>query len=165
MEGRMPLKKRLETLYWDYYDHALRLAFLLTGDKHTAEDLVQDAFVRVYARFGDLRRQDAFLAYLRRTIINLSKDHHRKQQREKKALEDFGRLGVPEYEASVPEQENLLRAAEMIPRRQFVAIVLRYCEGLSEAETAQVLQSSVSAVKSLTSRGLETLRRNLGEPQ
>lgn len=160
----MLVKTRLERLFEAHRQDAVRLAFLLTGNAHTAEDVAQEAFIRVFARFGDLRDADAFLAYLRRTVINLSKDHHRKVKRERTAIEAFSRLETQEAGSELPEEQGrILATAATLPRRQFVAIVLRYCEGLTEMETADVLQSSVSAVKSLTSRGLATLRRSLEE--
>ena len=62
---------RLEELYERNAPSALRTAYFLTGDSDLAEDLVQEAFVRVAGRFGHLRTPDAFPAYLRRTIVNL----------------------------------------------------------------------------------------------
>ena len=66
-------RRRLENLYAAHCPEATRLAFLLTGDRDLAEDLTQDAFVRVARRFGDLRNPEAFGPCLRKTVINLSK--------------------------------------------------------------------------------------------
>ena len=63
----------LEGLYRAHAPEALRLAYLLTGERPLAEDLVQDAFVKVLGRFHDLRNRDAFWWYLRRTIVNLAR--------------------------------------------------------------------------------------------
>lgn len=152
----------MEALYWKYRPDAVRLGYLLTQDEQAAEDIAQEAFIRVFARLGDLRHPDSFLAYLRRTVTNLSRDFHRKADRERAALQTVGRLEERER-TSWPEAESgcLLRAVLELPHRQSLAIILRHCEGLSERETADVLQSSVSAVKSLTNRGLAALRRNL----
>src|SRR5439155_3860563 len=68
---------RLGRLYRQHAAGAVRLAFLLTGDRGLAEDLVHDAFVRLAGRFRDLRNPDAFEWYLRRTVVNLARSHFR----------------------------------------------------------------------------------------
>ncbi|HEX5951155.1 MAG TPA: sigma-70 family RNA polymerase sigma factor, partial [Actinomycetota bacterium] len=73
----------LAELYVRHGPAAQRLAFLLTGDRAQAEDLVQEAFVRVVGRFGHLRVPDAFAAYLRRTIVNLHTSQLRRRRLER----------------------------------------------------------------------------------
>lgn len=77
----------LEELYRRHVDDALGLAYLLTGDRSLAEDLVQDAVVRVLGRFHDLRNRDAFWRYLRRTLVNLANSHFRRRQVERAWIE------------------------------------------------------------------------------
>ena len=77
---------RLDRLYRTYSPDALRVAYLLTGDRALAEDLMQEAFVRVLGRFRDLRNGDAFWWYLRRTIVNLSNSHYRRLRVERAHL-------------------------------------------------------------------------------
>src|SRR5688500_2122664 len=69
---------RLEQLYSDHIGSAVRLAYLMTGDDQQARDIAQDAFVKVAGRFHGLRNPGAFPAYLRTTVVNLSKGHLRK---------------------------------------------------------------------------------------
>src|SRR2546425_13079151 len=69
---------RLGALYVTHAPDALRLGYLLTGDRTLAEDLAQEAFVRMFGRFRDLRNPDAFGAYLRKTVVNLSRSHFRR---------------------------------------------------------------------------------------
>src|ERR687892_634568 len=83
-------RSKLADLYWTHAADALRIAYLVTGDRHLAEDIVQDAFVRAFGRWQDLRNPDSFGPYLRRTIVNLSRDHFRKFQRERGVLTDRG---------------------------------------------------------------------------
>ena len=154
---------RAASLYHQHCADAVRLAYLLTGNRYLAEDLAQDAFVRAFGRFQDLRRPDAFAPYLRRTIVNLSKDHFRRMQRERALStrehttdgEEDGRLGL------LGVRDELLHALQFLPPRQRAAVVLRYCEDLSEHETAEVLGASVGAINSLVSRGLTVLREHM----
>src|SRR5438876_12359684 len=78
---------RLGELYLRHADDAIRLAYLLTGDRALAEDLVQDAFVRLAGRLVHLRDPDAFDAYLRRTVVNLSNSYFRRKKVERSYLE------------------------------------------------------------------------------
>jgi RNA polymerase sigma-70 factor (sigma-E family) len=148
----------LADLYRQHSPAALRLAYLLTGEPHLAQDLVQDAFVRLFGRYRDLRDAKHFEAYLRRTIVNLAKDEHRKRSREQRHRGHEGAVTTP-----APDVDNGLRDALMeLPQRQRAALALRYLEDLSEQQTADIMNTSVAAVKSLTQRGAEALRRHLG---
>src|ERR671923_931917 len=77
---------RLGELYLRHADDAVRLAYLLTGDRALAEDLVQDAFVRLAGRLVHLRDPGAFEAYLRRTVVNLSNSYFRRKRLERSYL-------------------------------------------------------------------------------
>jgi DNA-directed RNA polymerase specialized sigma24 family protein len=78
MDAHPTRRERLAEMYERSAPGVFRLAFLLTGDRALAEDLVQDAFVRFVVRFGHLRDLDAFDGYMRRTIVNLSKNVYRR---------------------------------------------------------------------------------------
>jgi RNA polymerase sigma-70 factor (sigma-E family) len=163
----MPMSKsksRLTDLYWRHAPDAQRLAYLVTGDHHLAEDIVQDAFVRAFGRWHDLRNPDAFASYLRRTIVNLARDHFRRLQRERGVVRDHFDMDLQDSEASarVDLHDELLRALRKLPLRQRAAVVLRYCEGMSEHEVAEVLDTTVGAVNSLVTRGLASLRATRG---
>ncbi|HEX2296210.1 MAG TPA: SigE family RNA polymerase sigma factor [Actinomycetota bacterium] len=149
---------RLEGLYSEHVRGAVRLAFLMTGDEQQAQDIAQEAFVRVAGRFHDLRDPDAFPGYLRTTVVNLARGHLRKLRVQRDYLK---RAGAREEEVPRDDAEGrdeLWRALQTLPHRQRAALVLRYYEDLSERQTADVLGCSVSAVKSLVTRGLEALR-------
>jgi RNA polymerase sigma-70 factor (sigma-E family) len=153
---------RLEELYRAHAPDALRLAYLLTGDRLLAEDLTQDAFVRVFGRFRDLRNRDAFWWYLRRTIVNLSRSHFRRRRVERAWLERQ-HPHEAHIDPDVDERERLRAALLTLRPEQRAAIVLRYFEDLSEADTAQALGVAVGTVKSMVSRGMERLRKELDE--
>lgn len=156
-----PTQGRLAELYTRHGPAAQRLAFLLTGDRVQAEDLVQDAFVRVVGRFGHLRVPDAFEAYLRRTIVNLHTSQLRRRRVERAWLErEGGAAGARPADAmpDVGAREELWRAVLELPARQRAAVVLRFYEDLSERQTAEVLGCSPAAAKMLVARAMEILR-------
>lgn len=151
----------LDELYRAHARKAVRLAYVLVGDAEIAQDLVHEAFVRLFGRYRDLRDSDHFEAYLRRTVINLSKNHHRRRRHERSALQRTHR------EVSRPPEDSRQEVVEILmrlPHRQRIAMALRYLEDLSEQQTADVMDTTVSAVKSLTQRGTATLREHLGGP-
>jgi RNA polymerase sigma-70 factor (sigma-E family) len=135
-----------------------RMAWLLCGDMHQAEELVQQALVRTYVAWPRARTVDP-LAYARRTLTNLRIDTWRKRRREVLV----GPEGLPVRDRPGPahlhaERDALVRALlELSPRRRRV-VVLRYLMDLSEREVADDLNISVGTVKSTASRGLEQLR-------
>jgi RNA polymerase sigma-70 factor (sigma-E family) len=151
---------RLEELYRAHAPDARRLAYLLTGDRGLAEDLAQDAFVKVFGRFHDLRNRDAFWWYLRRTIVNLSRSYFRRRRVERAWLERQ-RPEESQPGPDVAERERLRAALRSLRPEQRAAIVLRYFEDLSEADTAQALGVPVGTVKSMVSRGMDRLRKEL----
>jgi RNA polymerase sigma-70 factor (sigma-E family) len=151
---------RLAELYEVHAPDAARLAYLLTGDRALAEDLVHEAFVRMFGRFRDLRNPDAFGAYLRTTVVNLARSHFRRRRVERTYLERQGR-GPEPPPPDVDGREELWQALRRLRPRQRAAIVLRYYEDLTEAETAEILGCAVGTVKSLVSRGIDHLRGEL----
>ena len=150
---------RLEDLYVRHAPAALRLAFFLTGDRDLAQDLVQDAFVRIAGRFRYLRTPDAFEAYLRRTIVNLFASHLRRLRLERAEIaRERSQRPVDATPADAVEHDELVRMLRHLPDRQRAAIVLRFYEDLTERETAEVMRCSTGAVNSLVSRAMVTLR-------
>jgi RNA polymerase sigma-70 factor (sigma-E family) len=152
--------RRLEALYRIHAPEALRLAYLMTGDRALAEDLTQDAFVKVFGRFQDLRNRDAFWWYLRRTIVNLSQSHFRRRRVERSYLESQ-RLPEGIAEPDMGDRERLRTVLLALRPEQRAAIVLRYYQDLTEADTAEILGRPVGTVKSMVSRGIERLREEL----
>jgi RNA polymerase sigma-70 factor (sigma-E family) len=152
----------LAELYTRHVEDALRLAYLLTGNPTLAEDLVQDAFVKLAGRLLHLRDPGGFQAYLRKTIVNLARSHFRRRAVERRFIERQSEprpVDVPDD----PGREGMRRALLSLPIRQRTAIVLRYFEDLSEAQSAELMHCRPGAVKSLVFRGMTTLRTMLGE--
>jgi RNA polymerase sigma-70 factor (sigma-E family) len=153
---------RLADLYLRHAPAALRLAYLLTGDRVQAEDVVQEAFARLIGRLRHLREPDAFGAYLRRTILNLCTSHFRRRAVERAYLRREGPRAEGEtHEPDVAAHESLRAALLTLPERQRAAIVLQYFEDLPEHEIAEALGCRPGTVRSLVSRGMATLRIDL----
>ncbi|MEX2458059.1 MAG: SigE family RNA polymerase sigma factor [Actinomycetota bacterium] len=154
-------RSRLGELYVRHAPEGIRLAFLLTGDRALAEDIVQEAFARLVGRLRHVREAQAFGAYLRRTIVNLATSHFRRQRVERAYLERVA--GRPEVDAKANAEldERMHEALLLLPKRQRAAIVLRFYEDLSDVQTAEILRCPAGTVRSLVSRGMKTLRSEL----
>jgi RNA polymerase sigma-70 factor (sigma-E family) len=162
MAREEPLERgALGDLYVQHAPDGIRLAFLLTGDRALAEDLVQEAFARLVGRLRHLRDPNAFGGYLRRTIVNLSTSHFRRRKVERAYLERVAR--APEIATNPNEEldETMHEALLRLPERQRAALVLRFYEDLSDVQTADILRCSAGTVRSLVSRGMKTLRTEL----
>jgi len=144
----------------------VRTAFLLTGELHSAEDLVQAALVKLYLSWGKVRQQGSIDAYVRRIMVNEHTTWWRRawRRRETSVGQPPENEGVPaSSDSDLEERDAMWRALQSLPPRQRAAVVLRYYEDLSEADTAELLNCSVGTVKSQTSRALATLRGALTE--
>ena len=161
----MPAADSLTVLYAAHYRGLVRLAAYLTGDRDGAEEVVQDAYVKVLGRWGGLRDLDKGEAYLRQTVVNLS----RSRLRHRVVVERHAPAPLPDAASaetgaiSELDRTAVVSALAELPRRQREAIVLRYYADLSEAQTAYAMGISAGAVKSHTSRGMAALRHLLEE--
>ncbi|MET7752102.1 SigE family RNA polymerase sigma factor [Micromonospora sp. NPDC005367] len=140
----------------------LRTAYLLTGDRGTAEDLVQSALEKTHRRWGRVLRRDAPEVYVRRAMVNTAISWRRRRRPLEVPLLTSDSASAPDPYGQVEERELLLAALRRLPPRTQAILTLRYFEDLSEADTAKVLGCSVRAVKSQASRGLARLRAGLG---
>lgn len=133
----------------------IRFAYLLTGNPHEAEDVVQAALLKVYRRWGTIESPDS---YVRRAIVNEYRSWWRRPgRRHEVTSSDLVTFTDPGGNDAHPDHE--LRAhVDALPRQQRAAIVLRYYEDLTEAQTAEILGCSIGTVKSHTSRALGNLR-------
>ena len=115
-------------LYTAHAPDALRLAYVLTGDGHAARDIVQDAFVRLFGKFRDIRDPSAFGSYLRTTVVNLSRDRFRKlrSERRREMRQRSLRQEVSSEPPDVESRHVVRRALMALPSRQRAAVVLRY---------------------------------------
>ncbi len=150
-----------ETLFAREQRGALRLAFVLTGDAYAAEDLVADAFARLYPKFARSTISDP-VAYLRVAIVNGARRRWRLLRRPMRAARVVTITDVAD--ASV-DRDRVMRWLTTLSPGQRAAVALRFLEDCSEAETARLMRVSVGTVKAHTSRGLERLRVALAEEE
>ncbi|KAB1941665.1 SigE family RNA polymerase sigma factor [Micromonospora sp. ALFpr18c] len=143
----------------------LRLAYLLTGDRGHAEDLLQTALLRTMRRWPKAR--DAPEPYTRQVMVNLSRDRIRALLRRPRETAlpdnpDAFRSPDPGFDG-IGERQTVTAALAQLPIRQRQVIVLRYFEDLSIEQTAELVGCSTGTVKSYTSRALSRLRELLGD--
>jgi RNA polymerase sigma-70 factor (sigma-E family) len=139
---------------------ARALAIAVTGDPALADDVVQEAFIRSAGRLSRLRDPDKFGAYLHRAVIHTAASQFRRGRAERRALSRFAAQKGAEPTVIAPSglAAELVAALSALPPRQRTAVAARYLLDWSEAQTADAMGCRVGTVKSLTSRGLATLR-------
>ncbi|MEU9127919.1 SigE family RNA polymerase sigma factor [Kitasatospora sp. NPDC048540] len=151
---------QLTETYQAHYRSLLRLAALLLDDLSSCEDVVQEAFIRVHAARRRVRDPEKTLAYLRQTVVNLSRSTLRRRilglRLLPKPMPDMASAEEGAYDAL--ERDRLRSALRGLQRRQREVLVLRYYADLTEAQAAEVLGISVGSVKAYGSRGLTALR-------
>jgi RNA polymerase sigma-70 factor (sigma-E family) len=155
-----PTPRTFEELYEGQFGELVRLAAMISGSTAVAEDVVQDAFARLYVRFDTV---DHPAAYLRRSVLNGCVSRFRKHRRER--LVDQHDDG-PNEDTAPDERVDLDRRLAQLPDRQRAVVVLRIHQGLPELEVAEILGCRPGTVSSLLHRGLASLRIDLdgGQP-
>ena len=141
--------RSLEDLYGELYQPMVRLAYLLTGSRSVAEDVVQDSFARLHRRWDRVRKPSA---YLRASVVNACRAFHRRARRERARFAD---LVGDEVSAETP---MVLDALAGLPYKQRAALVLRFWEDRPDADIAEFLGCRPATVRSLVHRGLRALR-------
>jgi RNA polymerase sigma-70 factor (sigma-E family) len=139
-------------------DELLRLALLLSGSRQLAEDLVQEAFARLWQHWDNVRDPDAAIGYLRVTVVNLARSSFRRR-----LLELRHRVALPAV-VEPPDAAgrlDVLAALARLPMGKRACLVLRFYADLSEEQTARLLGISPGTVKSQTHRALAQLARLL----
>jgi RNA polymerase sigma-70 factor (sigma-E family) len=140
------------TANWDRY---LRVARLLTGDPHDAEELLQDSLVKLYLRWSRVSSRGDAAAYLHRMLVNGNISWWRRRRREHLVAQ----VGEPPAVPSPTDHGGPLKdALRRLPHRQRAVVVLRHYADLTEREVAAALGCSVGTVKSQHSRALHKLR-------
>lgn len=141
-----------------------RLAILLTDDWHAAQDLVQVTLVKMYLAWDRIDRDERVDAYARRVLVNEHRSTWRRPWRRREVTTELvPERPIAERSDGDGASSDVWDLVVSLPPRQRAVVVLRYYEGLSEAEIADVLRVSPGTVKSQASRALASLRRRVPE--
>jgi RNA polymerase sigma-70 factor (sigma-E family) len=155
-----------ETVTAIYQEHALgliRLAFLMLGDRHAAEDVVQEAFCGLYRSWGRLSDHANAVGYVRSSVLNGSRSALRRTRRVPRPVAVPAAASAEATVLAGEERRETLVALRRLPPRQREVLVLRYFADLSEQETALAMGVSRGTVKSTTARALAAVGRMLQE--
>ena len=133
-------------------------AYLLCGDWHLADDVVQDTLIKAFEHWKQVKAADNPEAYVRRILINEVRGRWRRRERSVPVAEFTDEPSVSDATDDILRRDGLRKALLSLPLRQRATVVLRYLEGLSERETAAALGCSVGTVKSQSSRALAGLK-------
>jgi RNA polymerase sigma-70 factor (sigma-E family) len=137
-----------------------RTAFLICGgDWHRADDVVQDAFYKLYLAWPRVERSGNPGAYARRIVVNAALDVRRRPWRREVPTETMPDLAQDDTASGHAARDEMFAALAGLPPRQRACVVLRYYEDLSIEQTAELLGCSKGTVKSQSVRGLDALRR------
>ena len=141
-----------------------RTAYLLTGDRDAAQDAVQIALASMYRVWAQRHAWENPAGYAHRVVTRAVLASARRRWRGERPTAELPERASPSADlASVDERDALRRALLALPVKQRTAVVLRHYLDMSESETALAMQCPAGSVKSLTSRGLQTLRAQLAE--
>jgi RNA polymerase sigma-70 factor (sigma-E family) len=159
MPGDPSRAAELEAFVAEHGERLLRAAIFLAGNRESGEDMLQNALERLLRHWRSVR--DNPERYIRRTLVHLAADGWRRRAIGRRKL-GLLRASTPAYQpdgtADIDRRDEVVGLLQQLPVRQRTAIVLRYLEGLTETETAELMGCSVGTVKSATSRGLDKLR-------
>ncbi|WP_086820249.1 SigE family RNA polymerase sigma factor [Allokutzneria sp. NRRL B-24872] len=139
-----------------------RTAFLLCGDWHRAEDLVQAALIKLFKSWHKIQKDGSVDAYARQVLVRTTIDESRRfWRRRERASAELPEVAVPAV--SSEEALDLRRALAQLPARQRAVVVLRFWEDQSVEEVANLLGCAQGTVKSQASKGLAALRKVLAD--
>lgn len=157
----------VDALYREHGLGLIRFALMLTGDKQTAEDVVQDAFLGLHRNWEQVRDPASHLAYLRAAVVNGARAVHRRRGRVN-ARRHLVPPELPVWSAEAAaidgeDRRELLTAVARLPVHQREVLAMKFFLGLPEVEIAQVLGVSRGTVSSRAARALTALSRQLQE--
>jgi RNA polymerase sigma-70 factor (sigma-E family) len=134
------------------------MAYLLTGNRADAEDLVQSALAKTYLAWNRIEDRAALDGYVRRAMVNTHISWWRRRRVEEYPTDEIPDRAVADHSVSSDMQETLRQAVDRLPQRMRAAVTLRFYEDMTEPEIAEVLGVSLGTVKSTVSRAVAKLR-------
>ncbi|HJR18728.1 MAG TPA: SigE family RNA polymerase sigma factor [Actinomycetota bacterium] len=162
LAGDTEAREVVARMYREHYAGLVRTVSLLIGDVAEAEDIVQEAHVRLYRSWGRIREPAAAHGYLRATALNLARSRLRKVIRGRGRHEEPAHVPAPDDAAIAGEAgASVISALRGLARRQRECLVLRYYAGMSDSQIAADLGVSLGSVKRHIHRGLEKLEGRL----
>jgi RNA polymerase sigma-70 factor (sigma-E family) len=160
--GRRPTDAEFTEFVRDHGGALLRTATLLTGDRARGEDLTQTALARAYAQWDKVAAADLRLPYVRRLLVNSHLSWLRRLTNTEQVIESIPDRGDEnDLQARHAQADELRTALRQLSPRVRTAVVLRYFDDLSEAETARLMGCSAKTVNNSVGRGLAVLRELL----
>jgi len=153
----------IAALFEEHARSLVRLARLFADDRNAAEDLVQEAFLRLRRSFHRIESPERTAAYLRSIVLNLARDHNRRglMSLRHRMPEEESRLSAVDRIVMREDQQQVIDALRALPRRQRDCVTLRYYLDLSVADIAMTLGISVNSVKTHLQRGMTVLETRL----
>ena len=153
----------IAALFQEHARSLVRLARLFADDRNAAEDLVQEAFIRLRRSFHRIEKPGADVAYLRSIVLNLARDHNRRglMSLRHRMPEEESRLSAEDRIVVREDQQQVIDALQALPLRQRDCLVLRYYMDLSIPDIASTLGISVNSVKTHLQRGMAVLEARL----
>lgn len=171
------MKLVFDKLYKQYHQSLFQFVFYMVGDKLLAEDLVQEVYIRVLKSYANFRRESSEKTWLFSIARNVTIDYFRKQQRRRKRISQFfdwdkrgesleDKQPLPEEIALANEEiKHVFKHLNRCTPDQKSVLILRFIQSCSIKETADILNFSISKVKTTQHRGLRALRRFLQDDQ
>ena len=164
--GRASRREARDEEFTDYLNarqpSLLRTAYLLTGNQHTAEDVLQTSLAKLYLSWDKVREANSMDAYVRRIMVNENNSLWRRNWKKREFVQERMPEPVPHHdEYDEGADAELWRVVQTLPPKARAVVVLRYYEQLSESETADLLGISVGTVKSQCSRAISALRERV----
>ena len=162
----MAVRERHEAAFREFVgassSRLFRTALLMVGDYQLAQDLLQESLIKTYAAWPRLRDLGSAEAYTRKAIVTTSISWRRRSSFHERPAEALPEQRVPDLTDLIVADADLWAQLQALPPRQRAAVVLRYCQDLSETQTSELMGCTVGSVKRHTTRGLAKLRDRLG---
>ncbi|ADD44787.1 SigE family RNA polymerase sigma factor [Stackebrandtia nassauensis] len=146
-------------------DALMRFAYLLCGDRHRAEDFVQEALIRCHRRWRAIERDGDPEPYVRKAVLRQFLSWRRRKVASEHVADEMAKTASGTDTAqAIAERDAMWRVLATLPRRQRAVLVLRYYEDLPDAQVAELLGCSAATVRVHVSRALAKLREHPGLP-